>query len=34
LHDDIDFIIMGCDGIWEKKSNEEMVDYVYEKLRE
>lgn len=30
--DDIDFIIMGCDGIWEKKSNEEMVEYVYERL--
>lgn len=28
--DDIDFIIMGCDGIWEKKSNEEMVDWVYQ----
>ena len=25
LEDAIDFIIMGCDGIWEKKSNEEMV---------
>ena len=25
LDEDIDFIIMGCDGIWEKKSNEEMV---------
>ena len=23
---------MGCDGIWERKSNEEMVEYVYEKL--
>jgi len=22
---DIDFIIMDCDGIWEKKTNEEMV---------
>ena len=32
LTDDIDFIIMGCDGIWERKSNEEMVEYVYEKL--
>lgn len=24
---------MGCDGIWEKKSNEEMVEYVYNKLK-
>ena len=34
LDDDIDFIIMGCDGIWEKKSNEEMVEYIYAKLKE
>ena len=34
LTPDIDFIIMGCDGIWEKKSNEEMVEYIYEKLKE
>jgi len=31
--EDIDFIIMGCDGIWEKKSNEEMVEYIYRKLK-
>lgn len=23
---------MGCDGIWEKKSNEEAVEWVYENL--
>lgn len=23
---------MGCDGIWEKKSNQEVVDFIYEKL--
>lgn len=34
LTDDIDFIIMGCDGIWEKKSNEEMVEHVYARLKE
>jgi len=22
---DIDFILMGCDGIWERRSNEEAV---------
>lgn len=27
-----DFIIMGCDGVWEIKSNEEMVAWIYEKL--
>ena len=31
---DIDFIIMGCDGIWEKRSNEEMVAFVYEQMKE
>jgi serine/threonine protein phosphatase PrpC len=25
---------MGCDGIWERKSNEEMVEYVYDRLNE
>jgi len=29
---DSDFIIMGCDGCWETKSNEEMVEWVYNKL--
>lgn len=33
ISDDIDFIIMGCDGIWEKKSNEEMVEWVYAALK-
>lgn len=28
-----DFIIMGCDGIWETKTNDEMVEYIYERLR-
>jgi serine/threonine protein phosphatase PrpC len=32
LTDDIDFIIMGCDGIWERKTNEEMVAWVYETM--
>ena len=27
-----DFIIMGCDGVWETKSNDEMVAWIYEKL--
>ena len=27
------FIIMGCDGIWETKSNEEMVEYIEDKLK-
>lgn len=32
LTNDIDFILMGCDGIWEKKSNEQAVEWVYENL--
>jgi protein phosphatase 1G len=28
-----DFIIMGCDGIWETKTNEEMVEYIYDKIK-
>lgn len=33
LENDIDFILMGCDGIWEKKSNEEAVEWVYEQIK-
>jgi len=29
---DSDFILMGCDGCWETKSNEEMTEWVYKKL--
>lgn len=34
LNGDEDFIIMGCDGIWETKSNEEMVQYIYDKFKQ
>ena len=34
LEKGVDFILMGCDGIWEKKSNEEAVSWVYEKIKE
>jgi len=30
LTDDLDFLLMGCDGIWEKNSNEEAVKWMYE----
>ena len=33
LEKGIDFILMGCDGIWEKKSNEEAVAWVYEQIK-
>ena len=29
----LDFIIMGCDGIWEIKSNAEMVEWVGKRLK-
>lgn len=28
------FIIMGCDGIWESKSSEQMVEWIRTRLRE
>ncbi len=28
-----DFLILACDGIWEGKSSQEVVDYVYAKLK-
>ena len=30
---DLDFVFMGCDGVWERKSNEEMVEWIYAKLK-
>ena len=33
LTSDCDFIIMGCDGVWETKSNEEMVEWVYKRIK-
>jgi len=29
---DLDFVFMGCDGVWERKTNEEMVAWIYERL--
>jgi serine/threonine protein phosphatase PrpC len=26
------FIIMGCDGIWERFSNEEITDFINDRL--
>lgn len=34
LTPDCDFILMGCDGCWETKSNEQMCEWVYNKLEE
>ena len=30
---DIDFIIMGCDGIWQVKSNDQMREWVATRLK-
>ena len=32
LSPDDQFLIIGCDGIWETKTNQEMVDFVIERL--
>ena len=32
MPNDLDFILMGCDGVWERKSNEEMVEWIYKEL--
>lgn len=32
-NENLDFIIMGCDGIWEIKSNAEMVEWVNKRLK-
>lgn len=32
--DEVDFVLMGCDGIWEKKSNEEAVEWVYKQIEQ
>lgn len=28
-----DFIVMACDGIWEQKSSQEIVDFIYERIK-
>lgn len=30
----IDFIIMGCDGIWEVKDNDQMVKWISKRLND
>ena len=28
IKDDLDFIILACDGIWERMSNQETIDFI------
>lgn len=30
----MDFIFMGCDGVWERKTNDEMVEWIYKRLND
>jgi serine/threonine protein phosphatase PrpC len=34
LPNDLDFIFMGCDGVWERKTNEEMCEWIYGMLKD
>ena len=34
LSKDDDFLLMGCDGIWETLGDKEIVDFIYGKLKE
>lgn len=31
-NENVEFIIMGCDGIWEVKTNNDMIDWVRKRL--
>merc|ERR1712054_293181 len=32
LTDEDEFMVIGCDGIWERKQNQEMIDFVRPKI--
>ena len=31
-NENVDYIIMGCDGIWQVKSNSEMLEWINKKI--
>ena len=31
-NENVDFIIMGCDGIWQVKTNSEMVEWIKKRI--
>ena len=28
---DLDFLVIGCDGVWEEKTNQQILDFIYKK---
>jgi serine/threonine protein phosphatase PrpC len=30
--DSMDFIVIGCDGIWECKTSQEVADFIYKRI--
>jgi serine/threonine protein phosphatase PrpC len=33
LTNEFEFVLMGCDGVYERKSNQEIVDFMYSKIK-
>jgi len=33
INDKTDFILLGCDGVWETMSNSDIVDFIYDHLK-
>ena len=33
INDKTDFILLGCDGVWETKTNAEIVEFIYDQLK-
>eukprot|EP00347_Sterkiella_histriomuscorum_P012912 403366745 len=33
LSNNLDFIVIGCDGIWETKTNQQIVDFIYQQKK-
>lgn len=34
IESDFDFIVIACDGVWDCKSNQEVGDFVYARLKQ
>ena len=33
ITEDCDFVVIACDGIWECRSSQQVVDFVYDRLK-